>query len=284
MQTVRTLEFSDIYFKHAIDMKPDNRDFPMHTHEHYELFTHIRGRGKYMVEGNEYNLEPGCVIVVRPTESHKLYLEPTEPYERIVIEFSSSLFKQIDPEKNLLRAFHERPLGKLNQYFSWEFQNSISNYVSRMTAPGLNAKQRRITVILSMFEILYSVDYIFQNKFSNIPNNTSPNPAADIVEYVNSHLFEDLSLSSLCNTFFISQCQLSRIFKAATGSSIAEYISIKRLFEARRKLKLGEQATDVAKQCGYSDYSAFFRAYKKRFKISPSQEIYTAKQQTGKKI
>lgn len=52
-----------------------------------------------------------------------------------------------------------------------------------------------------------------------------------------------------------------------------EYILIKRLFAARERILAGESVYTAAANCGFQDYSAFYRAYVARFQVSPSKTI-----------
>ena len=61
-------------------------------------------------------------------------------------------------------------------------------------------------------------------------------------------------------------------FKAETGYSIHSYITNKRLLLARDLLLNGAGATEACYSCGYKDYSAFSRAYKKQFGVSPKKK------------
>ena len=47
----------------------------------------------------------------------------------------------------------------------------------------------------------------------------------------------------------------------------------KRLRVARDLIAQGMRTTDACFQCGYHDYSAFSRAYKKRFQVSPRADL-----------
>ena len=63
--------FSDgsAYFHHSADASPDPNAFTMHAHEMYEIFYFVSGRASYIVEGNEYRLESGSLMVMRPVSS-----------------------------------------------------------------------------------------------------------------------------------------------------------------------------------------------------------------------
>lgn len=71
----------------------------------------------------------------------------------------------------------------------------------------------------------------------------------------------------LAERFFISTAQFNRIFKKATGSSPWEYITLKRLTAAKEKIRSGTQVTKACIDCGFGEYSVFYRAYVKYFRL-----------------
>ena len=87
---------SELRLRHAIDEKPNKNDFTMHVHEHYEIYLFISGNAKYIVEGSVYPLEPGTIIIIRPTEIHKAEIVGEDLYERYSINFSTSFLDKIE--------------------------------------------------------------------------------------------------------------------------------------------------------------------------------------------
>ena len=92
---------------------------------------------------------------------------------------------------------------------------------------------------------------------------------ARIIEYINANLTTIKNLDDLGQEFFFSKSYINRIFKESTGSSVWDYIVLKRLLLSRTLLQEGKQANIVASECGFSDYSSFYRQFKQRFGISP---------------
>ena len=78
----------------------------------------------------------------------------------------------------------------------------------------------------------------------------------------------------LAKRFYLSKTHLNRIFKQSTGTTVWEYITIKRLFLAKELIAAGRQPTDVCTQCGFKDYTTFFRSYKRHFGISPRAQTH----------
>ena len=102
-----------------------------------------------------------------------------------------------------------------------------------------------------------------------------PGPQSQLVAYVNEHLFEDISLQSVADHFYRSRSQTARLFQKATGSPLWEYVTLKRLMAARAMIQRGEPAGTACLACGFSDYSAFFRAYRSHFGHVPRQDAET---------
>ena len=91
-----------------------------------------------------------------------------------------------------------------------------------------------------------------------------------ILQYLNTHLTEPLTIDELAARFYISKYHMMRRFRDETGYTIHNYITEKRLLLAQQLLEQGMPLGETALRCGYQEYSTFSRAYKKQFGHSPS--------------
>ena len=91
-----------------------------------------------------------------------------------------------------------------------------------------------------------------------------------ILQYLNAHLTEPLTIDELAARFYISKYHMMRRFRDETGYTIHNYITEKRLLLAQQLLEQGLPLGETALRCGYQEYSTFSRAYKKQFGHSPS--------------
>jgi len=255
-----------LYSHHTVDLVPEPEGFSMHAHEMMEIYYFISGRGTYLVEGSSYALEPGDVMIMRAAEAHRLTISPDEPYERIAIHFSPELLTDFGLDQQLLRPFTDRPLGQRNHYRASDKSCAhLQTVFSDFSFDGI--KDVRLNLIARLLLFLSALNGIFDPS-----EDSSPSEAAlpeQIVRYVNQHLFKPISLQSVADSFYRSRSQISRIFRQATGSSFWEYISIKRMLAARAMIQRGEKASAAALTCGFTDYSAFYRAYRNYFGHSP---------------
>ncbi len=93
---------------------------------------------------------------------------------------------------------------------------------------------------------------------------------ARVISYINSHL-QTVSVKNLATNFKVSTTYIYKVLKKTLGVSPKEYITNKRLSYAKYLIENGETAWNTAFQCGYNDYSSFYRAYHKFFNTTPSE-------------
>lgn len=255
----------DISMHYTRDERPIPSDFRMHTHVTYELYCFEEGSGVYWVEGTPYPLKKGDILIMRPAEAHYIAISADQPYSRLSINFTPSLLDRIDPSRKLLDPFEKRERGTYNLYRAEDFSKSAYNtLIGNIIAPCADRRLQTLTNLLPLlYEIYRSFDSIAESEAERSLGNR-------IIRYVNRHIAEEISLGHLCSKFFISESQLGRLFKKATGSTVWNYITAKRLVNARSRILAGERPSEVYLKCGFNDYSVFYRAYKKKYGEPPS--------------
>lgn len=273
MSSIFEYRDEDIFFHHSIDYNPKDNDFQIHIHEQYEIFYFISGDATFLVEGNEYPLTDGDLLIMRNSESHKIKILSDKTYERFSLHFNPDILSTFDTENILLLPFLNRSLGSNNLYKISEFKDIQPIELFKCMCENLDySVETKLNIMSNLYPLLNILRKSFKNKSQQNISNTKLDVAKQLVDYINDHLYSDLSLDILSKHFFLSSSQLSKIFKKSTGSSIWEYIVIKRLLSAKSKIKSGVCATTACAECGFKDYSSFYRAYIKHFKNPPNQD------------
>ncbi|MGL5677453.1 MAG: diguanylate cyclase domain-containing protein [Cellulosilyticaceae bacterium] len=94
----------------------------------------------------------------------------------------------------------------------------------------------------------------------------------DVLNYIETHMEEDLTLEELATLHYISLSHLHRLFSAICMYSLKEYIQKRRLTCAALELIDSEWTVlDIACKYGYESYEGFSRAFKKFYNASPNQ-------------
>jgi AraC-like DNA-binding protein len=92
---------------------------------------------------------------------------------------------------------------------------------------------------------------------------------AQALSYINDHLGEELTVDGLAQQVYTSKYHFMRRFKELTGYPVHQYITQKRLLAAAELLRGGASAQAACGRCGFRDYSAFHRAFRRQFGVTP---------------
>jgi len=140
----------------------------------------------------------------------------------------------------------------------------ISKYPEKLCQIAFNS------VLSELLIEIYNICSITDIVESDFP---ASDRIASVIDYINLNLSEDLSLDKIAKEFYISKFYLSKIFKANTGSAIGDFIIKKRLVYAKHLINGGSTPGNACIQSGFSDYSSFYKNYKKYFGVSPSNSL-----------
>lgn len=93
-----------------------------------------------------------------------------------------------------------------------------------------------------------------------------------VLDHIDRHLDGDLDLEAVSGVAAFSKFHFHRQFKATFGVSLHRYVQLARLRQASKRLADGQGAsvTDIALDAGYETPDAFARAFRQRFRQSPS--------------
>lgn len=257
-------------FHHSTDPHPMDPNFLMHVHDEYEILYLISGNIEYYVETSVYQMKPRSLLITRCMETHRVHILSSAPYERYCINFSASCLNGLDPSQKLLLPFLNRPLGQGNLFLPEDFTRIDPQGFLQAMSEASEAKTLD-DMLIYLYPLLGEICHAFSHR-QQFALNTPKSNIDKIVEYVNSHLFDELSLELLSTIFYLSTSQISRLFKNATGSSFWNYVQFKRLAAAQQLLREGKTAKQACEASGFNDYSVFYRAYVKRFGSSPSSD------------
>lgn len=91
------------------------------------------------------------------------------------------------------------------------------------------------------------------------------------IDYIESHLTEELTPESCAREAFMSLSGYYRIFLSVVGYNVKEYIRLRRLTLALDDLRAGQTVLSVAVKYGYRSVDSFARAFRSRHGLLPSR-------------
>lgn len=259
---------------HYRDTKLDS--VAVHHHDFYEVYFFLSGSVDYSVEGRNFRLEPGDLLLISPLELHQSRVtSDREPYERIVLWLSPAFLSRFStPNASLTRCFDMSQPTHTNLLRLTPAQRasvlSELGALVRESYGGSYAGEIASTGILLQFLVeLNRLSTECKRDYETV--DRSAPLMSQVLDYINRHYGDELSLDALAGRFFVSKYHLSHEFQRLVGTSVYRYIILKRLLMAKQMLSGGVPPTDVYCNCGFKDYANFYRTFKAEYGVSPKQ-------------
>lgn len=262
---------NDFRIFHLRDTK--KMDVSYHYHDFDKIMLFLSGDASYSVEGRKYELKPYDIVLVGAGEIHRPIVHSGVPYERIIIYISSGFMEKYREDGcDLSRCIRDAGKNHNHVLRIKNLEKSSLYTVGRRLAASFQKEEyaRELYQKVLFLEFMILLNRAILEHSIDFPENAVSNEkVAGIVDYINAHLGEEVSVDFLAEHFFLSRSYLMHLFKAETGYSIGSYINEKRLLAAKAMIRDGESVTDACYACGFKDYSTFSRAFKKRFHTTP---------------
>lgn len=267
-----SIETSSASYAHNISHR-STESFLIHNHPSYELYYYLQGSASFLVNGVEYSLEPHTLLIFPPNSFHGIRVTDDLPYDRYTLHFTADSLS-LDRRAALLRAL---PRAEKTGVYPCLRKNMEGSAVhALLTQLDLCAAhdgptQERILPIL-LEALLATVMLASPAPEIQAADAQVSSAQENIITYVNEHFTENIMLDDLAERFFLSKHHLNRVFRKATGTTVRDYLISKRVNYVQQLLINGIPATQASTLAGFGDYTAFYRAYVKRFGHAPSQD------------
>jgi AraC-like DNA-binding protein/mannose-6-phosphate isomerase-like protein (cupin superfamily) len=255
-------------------LNSDIASISLHHHDFYELYLFISGDVTYFIEGKIYSLIPEDIVLINSIELHQAVINNKEiKYERIVLWINKALLKELSTEKTDLSLCFEGQGRKNVLRGDIDLQRNIKTLLNKLLSleyyRGVGEDILYKAYITEL--MIYINNLCFNDRVQIDVNMKKSNLIDRVIEYINDNIEEDITMDELSEQFYISKFHLSREFKKHTGTTIHRYIVQKKLIEAKELILKENPIIDVYKQCGFGDYSNFFRAFKNEYGVTPKQ-------------
>lgn len=252
------------------------REVALHHHDFYEVYFFLSGNVQYNIESRSYLLTPGDILLISPMELHQpVFHDDQKDYERIVLWINQRFLSELSPpDQDLTACFDSTLPGHTNLLRPTNAQRQLLSFQLERLTQETQAQDNysALTALTYLAQILISLNRLAISASQSNDNRSVPDSVVyGVLAYINEHYSEDLTLDHLANRFFISKYHLSREFGRIVGTSVHRYLIQKRLAMAKQMMSSGMSSSEVYQQCGFGDYSNFYRAFKAEYQITPKE-------------
>ncbi len=241
----------------------------LHLHDDYEIFFLLEGEIGYHVSGNYYTLKPYDIMITNTREVHAPIFLSKGRYRRITVTFQRSFVTQfLSSDFNPLHIFEHREPGVHNRIDNRSVHALGLDRIIKEMAVALKKNDDGILTFskISLMLLLFKISKASPAKCSN---EKMDRRIIEIYNYIEENLAGDLSYETISREVYIARSYLGDFFQRNTGFSLGSYITKKRISYAKELLLNGTPSTLLPEKCGFSDYSNFYRSFKKETGHSP---------------
>ena len=250
-----------------------NYKLPRHYENVYQILFMLSGKIRYQVEGKEYIVSKGGMIVLNTLEDHTL--EVLEyPYERYLIQIRPDFFQQEVRYPEVFAVFINRP-ADFSHLLSvtepvWNYLYDVIGEMEREFQTkkkywelyiGANLRRMFITIFRECADLM-----------STMKIGTGVTVAYNVMNYLNHHFAENITVDDVAAALFLNKDYIAHVFKEETGHSLMQYVISLRINQAKLLLsETNRSITDIAVACGYADFTYFSKQFKQHANMSPSR-------------
>lgn len=251
--------------------------FNSHLHKCYELIHVLEGRFLYTVEGHEYTISDGDIIITSPVELHSFSFPAVCDYQREFLHIYPGFLERCPEAASMLASrkkgeFNHIPSVKVAQYGLDKIFESIRKSCEKVS------EETDLIVYANTLIFIAEVHRMLSEDAPQYPEEEKKR-SHSIYDYIDHHYMEDINSKSVAAEMFMSVSGAERLFKRETGMTIKAYLTLRRVTAAKNLMIEGHKAMNAYARCGFRDYSTFYRAFVKytgmtpdKFKGSPRDE------------
>lgn len=265
------------YDFYAVAREKSEFDYPVHSHDAYELNLIYGCRDARRIVGDSIEvLEDFDLVMLGPGIEHgwENYICKSNRIKEFTIQFGSDYYHPDYLRGNNFDSI-VRLLDKSLNGLSFGTETVLQTYYY------FNKIAEETSPISRMYDLMKLVDILANSKdvrslssstFSHKYTSNDSRRITRVQTYITEHITERIRLIDLANIIGMTESSFSRFFKLHTGMSVSDYIINMRLGEASRRLVYTKMSiSEICYECGFNNVSHFSRCFRERKNCTPSE-------------
>jgi AraC-like DNA-binding protein len=239
------LAYNKITFQRSNRLSITEREI----HSYHEILFCMDADATLFTETQQQRLQGDVILLIPKERYHFLRVDGGEKFPRLKIAFPHSVLQSIpcgDFMGELCRVENAAVLQLMKKLCSILEQEP---------------DERQGFYAYAVFMLLLAELDHCRLEHTVLPVKEENEQQNQILDYISKHLSQDLSIEKLAKQMNLSPSGITHNFKKEMGISVHQYITQRRMTYAQNLLRAGEKASNIYTDCGYKNYSSFYKAY-----------------------
>lgn len=254
-------------------------DYPIHTHDVYELnfVSGAPGVNRIVGDSSETIGDYDLVLITSPNLEH--VWQQANCTSKDIYEITVQFYFDAEGQHNV---FNSNPFKSIRQMFARAQKGLAFPMDAIMRVYQLLLELPRIKegyyAVRKFFDILYILSEsegareLASSAFAKVDVENESQRILKVERFISGHYMEEIRLQELADMVSMSPSAFSRFFKLSTSKSVNEYIVDTRLGVASRLLvDTTDPVSSICYDCGFNTLSNFNRLFRKRKGCNPSE-------------
>lgn len=251
------------------------QNYASHWHTALEIILPIENYYDAVVNQTMYHINPEEFLIIPPGEMHAL--AAPESGTRFIFLFDITLILRLRGFAGIQSQFVQ-PLHVTKDTFPRIYEDVYHILIQIRNEYFGENEYAELTIcsLLLNFFVKFGYNHVYTHDlFPNVQQSKQKEYVQkfnDLLEYINLHFAEDLTLENTASYVGFSKYHFSRLFKQYTGYTFNDYLSYRRIKAAEELLANPELSiTEIAMQSGFASISTFNRLFKQRKNCTPGK-------------
>jgi AraC-like DNA-binding protein len=239
-----------------------------HTHSQFEIYYFHEGKCTYLIGDRIYTLSPGDLIIMHGMTLHCPKVDSNYVYDRTTIHFDPSYIQQLlrPPYTiNVLKPFQDLHNHRihLEGEIRLEVERMLQNLSVLSGQVDVLASHRYLIIFIDLLHYLYGLS---EKPMKQTPyfSSAKERSVQDIITFIENNYQTEIHLEQLESHLHISKNYLSNIFREVTGTTIFQYLTQRRINQAKVLFLLEQEksVTEISYRVGFKHPAHFSRVFK----------------------
>jgi len=240
-------------------------DFPLHSHDYYELELVLEGKGMQWINGQMHVLQIGSIYLLCPGDLHRLQVEM--PLRLINIKIAAD--NQSNELQHLLSARTHPAVADLSSEILNQTIQDLRRIQQEYKRYDKYATCRATSLLVLTFTTLFRIS---PDDWLGEPTGPTLQRFILGLHHIREHCQDPLNLNTIAAVTGFTPNYLSHLFPEMAGCSFVTYVTRMRLLRAQILLtSSNEPVTGVAFACGFGSLPHFLRTFHKYYGLTPGQ-------------